>query len=355
MRIRRSVAVRPSAAAQQLQLEFGFTAPRRAVSEIVAELPRDERWTIGAIVGPSGSGKTTVAAARWGIQPRRRWRADRVLLDEFPSSVPLGEIAGVFTAVGLGSVPCWSRPYHTLSTGEQFRADLAAALLGRHDPVVIDEFSAALDRPTAQLAAAATAKALRNRYSPLFGRRLVAVTAHDDVLDWLEPDWVVRFPGGELSRRLLRRPQLELQIVRAAQADWPRFAPHHYLTGTIPRDAFGYLAIHDRQPIAIALYSQVMRAIGRKRCARLVVLPSYQGLGIGVRLLNTSADLLSAIHREISITTGHPAMIAFLRRSPDWRIYSDKPYGHHRWSGGAHVGNVGSSAGRHVVSALWLR
>ena len=99
--------------------------------ELVAEVPgMDEKWTIGAIVGPSGSGKTTLARAAFGgkLWKRRAWPRDRALIDCF-GDVPVKKLTLVLASVGLGSPPSWLKPYHVLSTGEKFRADLARAVV----------------------------------------------------------------------------------------------------------------------------------------------------------------------------------------------------------------------------------
>ena len=46
-------------------------------------------------------------------------------------TVPIKQLTRILTAVGLGSVPTWLKPYRVLSTGERFRADLARAILQR--------------------------------------------------------------------------------------------------------------------------------------------------------------------------------------------------------------------------------
>ena len=48
--------------------------------------------------------------------------------------------------VGLGDVPTWLRPYRVLSTGQQFRANLARVLCEAPARVVIDEFTSVVDR-----------------------------------------------------------------------------------------------------------------------------------------------------------------------------------------------------------------
>jgi hypothetical protein len=60
-----------------------------------------------------------------------------------------------------------------------------------HSPfprVAFDEFTSVVDRNVARIGSAAVAKAIR---AGQIRRRFVAVTCHYDVLEWLEPDWMI--------------------------------------------------------------------------------------------------------------------------------------------------------------------
>ena len=195
---------------------------------VEAPLLRDD-WRIGLICGPSGGGKSTIARALFGDRVYRgaEWPADRAVVDCL-GPAPIKEIVGLFTAVGFSSPPSWVKPYRVLSTGEQFRCDLARALaagvragpgedssgkdspgaarapssaaapsaasslLAAQDPavplVVFDEFTSVVDRNVARIASAAIVKAVRSRRIDC---RFVAVTCHYDVAEWLEPDWIL--------------------------------------------------------------------------------------------------------------------------------------------------------------------
>jgi GNAT superfamily N-acetyltransferase len=50
-----------------------------------------------------------------------------------------------------------------------------------------------------------------------------------------------------------------------------------------------------------------------------VVLPDFQGVGIGSKLLDAVAAHHTSLGQTIRITTSHPAMLAYLQRSPRWR------------------------------------
>jgi hypothetical protein len=56
------------------------------------------------------------------------------------------DVAAALSAVGLGSVPAWLRPFSVLSTGEKFRAELARVVSEAPARVVTDEFTSVVDR-----------------------------------------------------------------------------------------------------------------------------------------------------------------------------------------------------------------
>lgn len=145
-------------------------------------LPDD--WQIGVIVGRSGTGKTTIAKEMFGEQifTGGTYTHESVIDDMPPGSVD--NITQMFYAVGFGSVPSWLKPYSVLSNGEKMRVDLARALLER-DFVVFDEFTSVVDRTVAKTSCMAVRKAIKRT-----SKKFIAVSCHEDILEWLEPDWV---------------------------------------------------------------------------------------------------------------------------------------------------------------------
>jgi GNAT superfamily N-acetyltransferase len=59
---------------------------------------------------------------------------------------------------------------------------------------------------------------------------------------------------------------------------------------------------------------------GRRRISRLVVLPDFQGIGIGMRLAETVAEMLRERDLRLNVTGSHPALVSHCRRSPRWRL-----------------------------------
>ncbi len=332
------------------QVSAMFDAPltERSRASFRVEIPDEsDGWSIGAIVGPSGSGKSTVARQAYGdrLYEPRAWPRDRAVIDGFGDH-PTRTIAHTLTAVGFSSPPAWVRPYATLSNGERFRCDLARALLSTDGLVAFDEFTSVVDRTVAQVGAAAVAKAIRRWRVP--AKRFVAVSCHYDILEWLQPDWTLDMATCQLARGRLQRPAIRLEIVRCRHDAWRLFSRHHYLNGALHRSAQCYLATWDRRPVCFAALLPAMGRRGHRRLSRLVTLPDYQGVGIGAAVQDAVAELYAAAGYTVSGTTGHPAMIRHLSRSPRWRIIEVARCGRKRQQGKYAAAAV--SRGRAVVS-----
>jgi GNAT superfamily N-acetyltransferase len=300
---------------------FDLPLEDKASLTLRASLPLGERpWSIGLVTGPSGAGKSTLARHLWpgAMAGRHDWPADAALVDGFPASMGIREVTGLLSAVGLSSPPAWVRPYRTLSNGEAFRADVARALAGRDGLVVIDEFTSVVDRQVAKVASHAVQKAVRRS-----GRQLVAVTCHYDVEDWLQPDWAYDVAAAELSwRQVQPHPPVRLGVHAADRSLWPLFARHHYLSAGIHQSARCFAAFHQGRPVAFAAYLHFPhpRAKNIKVSHRVVVLPDWQGLGIGGRLSEWLGQHLHEQGLRFRATTAHPARIAYYARSPRWRL-----------------------------------
>lgn len=70
------------------------------------------------------------------------------------------------------------------------------------------------------------------------------------------------------------------------------------------------------------LHQPTRNAEDLKRVSRLVVLPDYQGIGIGRAFLDRMAALYVAEGHMFEIKTSARNLIGSLRRSPEWRCSS---------------------------------
>jgi GNAT superfamily N-acetyltransferase len=277
-----------------------------------AEIPAD--FGIGVIVGASGSGKSTLLRAMGEITPPPDWSEGESIASHFTSAE---DAAARLIAVGLSSVPVWCKPYHVLSNGEKFRADLARVV---RDGARIDEFSSVVDRSVAKAASLGLAQYARAENI----RGLVLATCHRDVLPWLRPDWFIDTDAGELvpnPRECLQRPEMVVEVHRSTLDAWDKFMGHHYLRADIHRTARRWIATWDDALIGFASSLPFPHAVVKKgyREHRTVILPEYQGLGLGVRLSDHVAALHVAEGKRYFSRTTHPRMGEYRERSALWR------------------------------------
>lgn len=287
--------------------------------DVAADLPIEElSWKIGVVVGPSGSGKTTLGKAI-GALYSPRWPKNLPIIDAIDPMGSFDDVTGALSAVGLGTVPAWLRPFAVLSNGEQFRANLARLVCEAPRMAVVDEFSSVVDRQIARVGAAAFAKAWRRTSG-----QVVLLSCHYDILDWVQPDWVYDTGTGEFHRGWLRpRPSFELEIREAKQRDYALFEAHHYLKLPPMVASTHYVGWVNGEPVAHIAFSTRPGLIEARAC-RLVVMPEWQGAGVGMRFLNAlCGQWLEGSNRygrplRTLFHTSHPGLAAALRRDKRW-------------------------------------
>ena len=304
-----------------MQIEGIFDVPPTDFSEekwhVDLDLP--EKWNVGLVVGPSGSGKTTIARELWhlNMMPEFLWDPECSILDRFPD-MPVKEIVELLCSVGFSSPPHWLRPFRVLSTGEQFRVNIALLLATQPHLAVVDEFTSVVDRTVAQVASAAIAKTVRRR-----GQQFIAVSCHYDIMEWLEPDWVYNtVHNATLRGSLWRRPTIQLTIFRSDKSAWPMFRKYHYLSRDLNPAAVCFIAMWKGRPVA---FSSWLPFFGKgvhhaRRGHRTVCLPDYQGVGIGTALNDWCAGYWKSHGERVFSTACHPAIIAHRKRSSLWKM-----------------------------------
>jgi ABC-type lipoprotein export system ATPase subunit/predicted acetyltransferase len=280
----------------------------------------NNNWQIGLIVGKSGTGKTTIAKQLFedAFITNFEYTAETIL-DDMPKECSLEQITNAFNSVGFSSPPSWLKPYSVLSNGQKMRVDLARAILDKKEFFVFDEFTSVVDREVAKIGSFAMQKAIRKT-----NKKFIAVTCHNDVQEWLLPDWIFNtdtMTFQNLEEQKKNRPEIKFEIFNTRDKTiWKMFAKHHYLSHSHNNAANVFIATVNNE---IAGFLSVLhfphpKAKNIKKVHRLVILPDYQGAGIGIKFLNEIGKIYKKDKWRYTIVTSAPSLINVLKKSNEW-------------------------------------
>jgi ABC-type lipoprotein export system ATPase subunit len=266
-----------------------------------------KKWNIGVVYGGSGTGKTTIL---------KHFFKKEIDVSNFDNSISLisnfdwldpKEATFLLSAMGLSSVPTWLRPFNTLSNGEQYRANLAYIVGKAKDDeiILIDEYTSVVDRDVAKAMSNALQKYIRRT-----NKKIVLASCHFDIMEWLQPDWIYSPSKGRLEKASLLRPSIELSIFRCRYETWNLFKQHHYLTEDLNLAAKCFVITFNDKPCAfIAILPMPSGTLQNAfRVSRLVVLPDFQGLSIGIKILNYIGSLYFTDNKKLYIKTSNPSL-----------------------------------------------
>ena len=277
-------------------------------------------WNIGIVLGNSGSGKSTILKSIGEISTPN-FHPTKPLISNFNWLEPK-DATHLLTSMGLSSVPTWLRPFNALSNGEQYRAILAY-LVGSSkdgDIILVDEYTSVVDIDVAKAMSYALQKYIRRT-----NKKIILASCHYDILEWLMPDWTCSpQKGGVLEKcDYLRRgrPSIELQVSRVEYETWNIFKKHHYLTEDVNKSCKFFLFEWNDKPVAIiaaipqpsGYYNNGIRG------SRTVVLPDYQGMGIGSRISDFIGGIFKNDNYRYFTKTVNPALGEYRDKSDKWK------------------------------------
>ncbi|MEM1955877.1 MAG: hypothetical protein QXN44_03980 [Candidatus Caldarchaeum sp.] len=320
-----------------------------SVEEVRLPIYRDaaievEPGDVVYVTGESGGGKSLLlrhlaaemekhpdfspVACSWRVV--EKIRRGRPLVDLVGRSVH--QAVETLSACGLSDVFTWFRSFEELSDGQRMRFVFAKAIDSGARSVVLDEFCSSLDRDTARATAYTVQRLARRR-----GLTLVAATAVDDLLEDLNPSlFIVKHfgPGLRVSRRVWAdRPCSLLSRVVVEEGsvdDWRLLSFLHYRSHRLGGVAKIFRARLGDRVVGVVVYStpylkpagfsRVFDAgwyLGERfgnvlRVQRVVVHPSFRGIGVARMLLSESmprlgvafVEIISSMERLVPFTNG---------------------------------------------------
>lgn len=317
-------------AANSLDIDMG----KKLRHEFSVDADIESDYNVGLIVGASGSGKTTLAESIYGVDSLHRvLDSSKPVIEQFPESYTYEDCARSLMGVGLSAVPCWIRPAVTLSNGQKERAEIALQMARDDSIVVIDEWTSVVDRTVGKIMSECIQKWARKSE-----KRVVLLSCHYDVFDWLQPDWVIDCNKQTYTdRRLLRRSRQEkltFDIRPIGRESWRFFSKYHYLSDRLPGghielfglflgdDQIGFQCFANYVP-----YRKEDRLYGVKKkmhSNRTVVHPDYVGLGLGLVLINETSRLMHDDGYHVMAKFSSIPVLKAFKRSDRWRFLGTK-------------------------------
>jgi len=279
-------------------------------------------WNIGVICGASGSGKSTILHSLGEIK-EVEFDNNKPLISNFSPMTPQ-EASQILCAMGLASVPTWIRPYSSLSNGEKYRAEVAKRISSEIGDgiILVDEYTSVVDRNVAKSMSNALQKYIRKEK-----KQIILATCHYDILEWLQPDWIYDLnKGGALEKGdcLRQRPQISLSVYRTTYDTWNIFKKHHYMTEEMNKSASCFVFLWDKQIVAfVGVLPQPSGYFDKAvRGSRTVVLPDFQGLGIGSKVTDFVASIYKQAGYRYFTKTVNPRLGEYRNHSGKWKTTS---------------------------------
>ena len=276
---------------------------------------------IGMILGPSGSGKSTLAVELFGADCfDTLLDLERPVIDQFPKEYSYEQCVTMLNGIGLTQVPCWIRPAKTLSNGQRARAEAALQLASDREIIVIDEWTSVVDRTIGKIMSHCLAK-----FAKRSGKKIILCSCHFDIIEWVNPDWVINCATGEFSRRLLRekKEKLTFTVKPCSRKEWRYYSKYHYLSENLPGGkiyCFG-LFENGRQIgfQCFANYSPLNPNMYHSN--RTVIHPDYCGFGLGMRLIDETSAYVQKHHgHKIRAKFSSLPLLKARLKNPKWKL-----------------------------------
>ena len=117
---------------------------------------------------------------------------------------------------------------------------------------------------------------------------------------------------------------------KCGHREWANFERYHYLNQELGKQAECYGCYDGEKIIGIigVIHFPHSRNKKIKSISRLVILPDYQGIGIGKKFLFEVAELYAKKGFEVKITTSAKNLILGLKNDENWKLvrYSQTRY-----------------------------
>lgn len=103
---------------------------------------------------------------------------------------------------------------------------------------------------------------------------------------------------------------------------WNIFRKYHYLNRELSKQSECYIAYINNKPVIFIAIIHFPHSIIKnlKKIHRLVVLPDYQGVGLGKIIMNYVGQMLKKKNLKLGITTSQPSLNYSLKFDKKWKL-----------------------------------
>lgn len=281
-------------------------------------------FSIGLIIGASGSGKTTLAKQIYGQQCFNTVLDEsKPIIDQFPQDWSYDQCAEALNGIGLTQVVCWIRPVATLSNGQKARAEAALAL-AYGEIKIIDEWTSVVDRTVAKVMSHCVQKHARKNK-----KRVVLVSCHYDVIEWLQPDWIIdcntQTYENRRSLQQVRNEKLEFTVKECSRESWKYFSKYHYLSERLPGGKlYLYGLYHGDNQIGFQCFANYVPTrkgdVAIYHSNRTVIHPDYAGFGLGIKIINETAELMLSKGYRVMAKFSSTPIYKSMSKQKNWKL-----------------------------------
>lgn len=325
----KTTIVNPSKRVLEISDAFGVGIDESHKHVIVENLIIPE-FNILYLTGMSGSGKTSMLdyfkKAYNFTDPKIEFESEKPIIDTIGKNTE--EALYLLNLVGLGEAFLYIKPFKVLSDGQKYRYKLAKIIESNQKVWCIDEFCSFLDRTTAKIVAYNTQKVARK-----LGVKLIVATAHDDLQEYIQADYVFNFGMGEgleIIRNLSEpiNPFLDqIRIEEGTIEDYKKLGKYHYKNTEARFTKKIFKMMFKDILIGVAVYSMPrQQLVGRNvyfnkkyinergipnlkavnkdflMGSRYIIHPMFRGVGLGSELVKKTAPLVDIPYIEIVST-----------------------------------------------------
>lgn len=316
---------------------FDYEIKDESIPQLPEELfePFFKKFKIAYIVGDSGSGKSSIIEQLLTSSKYKKMRKikhkDKVILHHFDNT---DEAISKLNAAGISSIPVWFRSYNNISSGEQSRFSLSRNLSSN---IIVDEFTSNLDRLTARSLSNCIQKYIRNNKL----KNIIFAGCQYDIIRWLQPDLIYdvnikSFHEGYKELPMWKHivsdeainsyniDRKKLILIRCERERWNNYTMHHYLSSSLLTNSTCWEIFVKIENIerAIGFISSAPLPSGTVKMAmrehRLVIIPSCQGIGIGIVASEAIAELYLSEGYRYFAKTSHPKLGKYRNNSNKW-------------------------------------